>query len=81
MQGLHKRAALAARELRGARHAVAGRVPEEAAPLDVGHREPGHRAAEDPAVHGAPALGGRDLLQAWKSVHVQEASLFTIFGV
>ena len=29
--GLHKRAAPAARELRGARHAVAGRVPEEAA--------------------------------------------------
>ena len=22
----------------------------------MGHREPGHRAAEDPAVHGAPAL-------------------------
>ena len=30
--GLHKRAAPAARELRGARHAVAGRVPEGSAP-------------------------------------------------
>ena len=29
---------------------------------------PGHRTAEDPAVHGAPALGGRDLLQVRNSV-------------
>ena len=37
----------------------------------MGHREPGHRAAEDPAVHGASALGGRDLLHVRDSV--QEA--------
>ena len=29
---------------------------------------PGHRAAEDAPVHGAPALGGRDLLQVRNSV-------------
>ena len=29
----------------------------------MGHRESGHRAAEDPTVHGAPTLGGRYLLQ------------------
>ena len=35
------------------------------------HRESGHRAAEDPPVHGAPTLGGRYLLQVRDSV--QEA--------
>ena len=40
-------------------------------PAHVGHRESGHRAAEDPTVHGAPALGGRYLLQVRDSV--QEA--------
>ena len=43
------------------------------APLDVGHREPGHRAAEDPAVHGASALGGRDPLQVRNSVQEDAA--------
>ena len=40
----------------------------------MGHREPGHRAAEDPAVHGAPALGGRDLLQVRNSVQEADAA-------
>ena len=31
-------------------------------PLFFHHSKPGHPAAEDPPVHGAPALGGRDLL-------------------
>ena len=44
-------------------------------PLDVGHREPGHRAAEDPPVHGAPALGGRDLLQVRNSVQEADAAV------
>ena len=38
----------------------------------MGHREPGHQAAKDPAVYGAPALGGRDILQVRNSV--QEAA-------
>ena len=46
-------------------------------PFDVGHREPGHRA-EDPPVHEAPALGGRDLLQVRNSV--QEADGPTCAG-
>ena len=41
----------------------------------MGHREPGHRAAEDPAVHGAPALGGRDLLQVRNSVQEADAAV------
>ena len=38
-------------------------------------REPGHRAAEDPAVHGASALGGRDLLQVRNSVQEADAAV------
>ena len=41
--------------------------------MDCG--EPGHRAAEDPAVHGAPALGGRDLLQVRNSVQEADAAV------
>ena len=41
----------------------------------MGHREPGHRAAEDPAVHGAPTLGGRDLLQVRNSVQEADAAV------
>ena len=41
----------------------------------MGHREPGHRAAEDPAVHGAPALGGRDILQVRNSVQEADAAV------
>ena len=41
----------------------------------MGHRESGHRAAEDPAVHGAPALGGRDLLQVRNSVQEADAAV------
>ena len=41
----------------------------------MGHREPGHRAAEDPAVHGAPALGGRDLLQVRNCVQEADAAV------
>ena len=41
----------------------------------MGHREPGHRAAEDPPVHGAPALGGRDLLQVRNSVQEADAAV------
>ena len=41
----------------------------------MNHREPGHRAAEDPAVHGAPALGGRDLLQVRNSVQEADAAV------
>ena len=33
------------------------------------------RAAEDPAVHGAPALGGRDLLQVRNSVQEADAAV------
>ena len=35
---------------------------------------PGHRAAEDPAVHGASALGGRDLLHVRDSVQEADAA-------
>ena len=41
--------------------------------MDCG--EPGHRAAEDPAVHGTPALGGRDLLQVRNSVQEADAAV------
>ena len=41
--------------------------------MDCG--EPGHRAAEDPAVHGASALGGRDLLQVRNSVQEADAAV------
>ena len=40
--------------------------------MDCG--EPGHRAAEDPAVHGAPARG-RDLLQVRNSVQEADAAV------
>ena len=33
------------------------------------------QAAEDPAVHGAPALGGRDLLQVRNSVQEADAAV------
>ena len=36
---------------------------------------PATRAAEDPAVHGAPALGGRDLLQVRNSVQEADAAV------
>ena len=41
--------------------------------MDCG--EPGHRAAEDPAVHGASALGGRDLLHVRDSVQEADAAV------
>ena len=41
--------------------------------MDCG--EPGHRAAEDPAVHGTPALGGRDLLQVRNSAQEADAAV------
>ena len=41
----------------------------------MGHREPGHRPAEDPPVHGAPALGGRDILQVRNSVQEADAAV------
>ena len=41
--------------------------------MDCG--EPGHRAAKDPAVHGASALGGRDLLQVRNSVQEADAAV------
>ena len=37
----------------------------------MGHREPGHRAAEDPAVHGAPAL----VVQVRNSVQEADAAV------
>ena len=40
-----------------------------------GRREPGHRAAEDPAVHGASGLGGRDILQVRNSVQEADAAV------
>ena len=41
----------------------------------MGRREPGHRAAEDPPVHGGPALGGRDILQVRNSVQEADAAV------
>ena len=41
----------------------------------MGHREPGHRAAEDPAVHGAPPLCGLYLLQLRNSAQEADAAV------
>ena len=58
---------------RGGRRAGAQSPRDHGAfrPAHVGHKESGHRAAEDPPVHGAPTLCGRHLLQVRDSV--QEA--------
>ena len=41
---------------------------------DVGNREPCHGAAQDPSVHGEPALVGRYILSVWHALsHAEES--------